>query len=85
MIARFATSEVISGRIEFSVAIGVGIALIPQNICRAALADGHLSQVLPAWHSHDSIVHMVFTTRRGLLPATRALINYVADHLPSRL
>jgi len=64
---------------------GVGVALIPQNICRAALADGRLIHVLPGWRSRDSIVHMVFTTRRGLLPATRALIDYIGEHLPQRL
>jgi len=60
-------------------------AMVPQANCRAALADGRLVQVLPGWHSLDSIVHLVFTTRRGLLPATRALVDYLAQELPSRL
>jgi DNA-binding transcriptional LysR family regulator len=64
---------------------GVGIALLPQTVCRAALADGRLVQVLPDWHSLDDIVHLVFTSRRGLLPATRALVDYLATELPSRL
>jgi DNA-binding transcriptional LysR family regulator len=64
---------------------GVGIALLPQVVCRAALADGRLVQVLPDWHSRDDIVHLVFTSRRGLLPATRALVDYLANELPSRL
>ena len=64
---------------------GVGIALIPQNICRPAISNGTLLYVLPDWQSQASIIHMVFTTRRGLLPATRALVDYIAEHLPSRL
>ncbi len=64
---------------------GVGVALLPQGVCRAALADGRLVQVLPDWHSRDDIVHLVFTSRRGLLPATRALVDYLAAELPSRL
>jgi DNA-binding transcriptional LysR family regulator len=64
---------------------GVGVALLPQSVCRAALADGRLVHVLPQWHSRDSIVHLVFTTRRGLLPATRALIDYLSETLPKLL
>ena len=64
---------------------GVGVALLPQGVCRSALADGRLVQVLPDWHSRDDIVHLVFTSRRGLLPATRALVDYLAAELPSRL
>lgn len=64
---------------------GVGVALLPQVVCRAALAEGRLVQVLPDWHSRDDIVHLVFTSRRGLLPATRALVDYLASELPPRL
>lgn len=64
---------------------GVGVALLPQGVCRGALAEGRLLQVLPDWHSRDDIVHLVFTSRRGLLPATRALVDYLAKELPSRL
>jgi DNA-binding transcriptional LysR family regulator len=64
---------------------GVGVALLPQSVCWAALAEGHLVRVLPQWHSRDSIVHLVFTTRRGLLPATRALINVLSEKLPKLL
>ncbi|APR38308.1 LysR family transcriptional regulator [Paraburkholderia sp. SOS3] len=71
---------------EFSVLLnsaiaGAGIALLPLAICNNALADGRLIRVLPEWHSHDSIVHLVFTTRRGLLPATRAFMDYLAARL----
>lgn len=64
---------------------GLGIALLPQAVCRSALADGRLVHVLPQWRSRDSIVHLVFTTRRGMLPATRALIDYIAERLPGLL
>ncbi len=64
---------------------GLGIALLPQTVCREALADGRLAQVMPEWRSRDDIVHLVFTSRRGLLPATRALVDYLAAELPPRL
>ena len=63
---------------------GTGIALLPETHARQALANGRLLHVLPAWHAPDSIVHMVFPSRRGMAPATRALIEHVASQLPPR-
>ncbi len=61
---------------------GLGIALLPDHICRQALDEGRLVRVLPAWRGHRGIVHLVFTTRRGLPPAVRKLIDHLATHFP---
>ncbi len=57
---------------------GLGVAILPDHVCREALSDGRLVRVLPAWHGLKGIVHLVFTTRRGLPPAVRALIDHLA-------
>lgn len=57
---------------------GLGVALIPDHICRADLASGRLVRVLPGWGGQKGIVHIVFTTRRGLPPAVRAFIDHLA-------
>jgi len=57
---------------------GHGIALLPDHFCRRALDDGQLVHVLSDWRGHRGIVHLVFTTRRGLPPAVRALIDHLA-------
>lgn len=54
---------------------GVGVALLPEVMCRDALASGALVQVLPDWRSRDGLVYLVFTSRRGLLPGVRAVID----------
>lgn len=59
-------------------AAGLGVALIPDHICRDDLASGRLARVFPGWGGPDGIVHIVFTTRRGLPPAVRAFIDHVA-------
>jgi DNA-binding transcriptional LysR family regulator len=64
---------------------GTGIALLPEIHARQALATGRLEHILPAWRAPDSIVHMVFTSRRGMAPATRAFVEYVAKGLTPRL
>ncbi|MGR9237084.1 LysR substrate-binding domain-containing protein (plasmid) [Rhizobium leguminosarum] len=61
---------------------GLGIALLPDHVCRDALEAGKLVRVLPAWGGLQGIVHLVFTTRRGLSPAVRALIDHLAAGFP---
>ncbi len=61
---------------------GLGVALLPDHVCRQALDDGKLVRVLPAWRGLPGIVHLVFTTRRGLPPAVRKLIDHLAAHFP---
>ncbi|WP_312242071.1 LysR family transcriptional regulator [Pantoea sp.] len=62
---------------------GLGIALLPDHVCHSALEKGELVQLFPSWRSEAGIVHLVFTTRRGLPPAVRALIDCLAEGFPS--
>ena len=63
---------------------GAGIAFLPEYACRTAMADGRLERVLPDWIGRDGILHLVFTSRRGLLPGVRAFIDFAAEALNSR-
>jgi DNA-binding transcriptional LysR family regulator len=62
---------------------GTGIALAPAVNCKEALASGALVQVLPDWTAVDGILHLVFASRRGMLPGVRAVIDFVAAALKS--
>jgi len=61
---------------------GLGIAILPDHVCHDAILAGKLVHVLPAWRGLQGIVHLVFTTRRGLPPAVRALIDHLAAGFP---
>ncbi len=61
---------------------GLGIALLPDHTCRQALDQGKLARVLPEWRGMKGLVHLVFTTRRGLPPAVRKLIDAMAADFP---
>jgi len=61
---------------------GLGIAILPDHVCLDAIEAGRLVRVLPAWRGVQGIVHLVFTTRRGLPPAVRALIDHLAAGFP---
>src|ERR1700681_3538355 len=63
---------------------GMGIALLPESYARQGLSTGRLHHVWPVWRAPDSIVHMVFPSRRGMAPATRAFVEHVAKQLPPR-
>ncbi|WP_416463835.1 LysR family transcriptional regulator [Sphingomonas sp. VDB2] len=61
---------------------GLGVAILPDRVCREALLAGRLLHILPDWRGLQGIVHLVFTTRRGLPPAVRALIDHLAADFP---
>jgi len=54
---------------------GAGIALLPYFMVRDGLASGVLEQLLPDFGSPASLVHAVFPSRRGLVPAVRTLLD----------
>ena len=62
---------------------GAGIALLPARSCREALSSGALTRVLPQWSGTDGILHLVFASRRGMLPSVRAVIDFAAAVLKS--
>jgi len=64
---------------------GLGVALLPESVVRADLDNGSLEQVLPAWTLPLGVFHVVFPTRRGLLPAVRAFIDFLAERMPTAL
>jgi DNA-binding transcriptional LysR family regulator len=60
---------------------GVGLVQLPTLMIREQLAGGELAPVIPDWQPRREIVHVVFPSRRGLLPSVRALIDHLADKL----
>jgi DNA-binding transcriptional LysR family regulator len=61
---------------------GVGITMLPETICADAVRRGELQVVLPEWRLPQGIFHAVFASRRGLLPAVRVFIDYLAEKVP---
>ncbi|MEQ1689043.1 MAG: LysR family transcriptional regulator [Sphingopyxis sp.] len=58
---------------------GIGVVQLPTMMVDKDLSAGTLVDVLPAWAPRAGIVHAVFASRRGLLPAVRSLIDYLAE------
>jgi DNA-binding transcriptional LysR family regulator len=64
-----------------AVLAGLGITKLPDNVVRADLKAEKLERVLPQWNTPLGVAHLVFPTRRGLLPAVRVLIDFLATRL----
>lgn len=56
---------------------GVGVVQLPTMMVRQDLLEGRLIDVLPDWRPRPGIVHAVFPSRRGLIPAVRQLIDFL--------
>jgi DNA-binding transcriptional LysR family regulator len=61
---------------------GIGITMLPETVCAEAIRNGELEVVLPQWRLPQGIAHLVFASRRGLLPAVRAMIDFLAERMP---
>ena len=64
---------------------GIGITLLPETICAEAVRTGELEVVLPDWRLPQGICHAVFASRRGMLPAVRVFIDFMAERMPPLL
>ena len=64
---------------------GFGITMLPETVCAEAVRKGELEVVLPEWSLPQGICHAVFASRRGLLPAVRVFIDFLAEHLPQQI
>ena len=62
---------------------GIGITMLPETVCAEAIRNGELEVVLPNWRLPQGIAHLVFASRRGLLPAVRAMIDFLAEKMPA--
>lgn len=57
---------------------GLGIVQLPSLLTDPLLKEGILVRVLPDWAPYPEIVHAVYPTRRGMLPAVQALLDHLS-------
>ena len=58
---------------------GVGVVQLPTMFVLPQLQEGSLVHVLPGWAPRAEIIHAVYASRRGQLPAVRALLEHLAS------
>jgi DNA-binding transcriptional LysR family regulator len=62
---------------------GLGVTGLPEAVCGPWVARGDLEIVLPQWRAAEAVMHLAYATRRGMLPAVRALVDFFAERLPA--
>lgn len=63
---------------------GLGIARLPLEVVEKELITGELIEVLPEWHFPEGIIHAVYPSRKGMLPAVKLLLTHLAEKMPSK-
>jgi DNA-binding transcriptional LysR family regulator len=58
---------------------GVGLAYVPSFVVHADVQRGELERVLPEFGLGPGLAHVVFPSRRGMVPAVRALLDALVD------
>lgn len=58
---------------------GIGVGQLPDYIVAEQIAAGTLEVVLPDWLLPIGLIHAVFASRRGLSPAVRCLVDFLAE------
>ncbi|MDB4968823.1 MAG: Transcriptional regulator, LysR family [Myxococcales bacterium] len=56
---------------------GLGIATLPEYLCKEDFARGRLRAVLPAWCTEETPIHAVYPTTRHLSPKVIAFVDVV--------
>lgn len=63
--------------IKAAVLKGVGIASLPRVFVHEELKQGTLIELLPEWHLPKGVIYIVYTSRLGMLPAVRAVLEHL--------
>jgi DNA-binding transcriptional LysR family regulator len=70
---RLATDDIASLRL--AAVQGLGVALLPREFVDEDLQAGRLQRLLPELAARPGLVHAIFPTRRGMVPAVRQLLD----------
>ncbi|MBA2961174.1 MULTISPECIES: LysR family transcriptional regulator [Ramlibacter] len=60
---------------------GLGMSVLPDYMCARDVREGRLEHVLPGWMPPAGVVHAVFPSRRGMVPAVRRFLDFLGEHL----
>ena len=58
---------------------GIGAVLVPLLLVADDIEGGALVRLLPSLKAHAGTMHAVFPSRRGMVPAVRALLDFLAS------
>ena len=57
------------------------MGFMPEYMCEDELRSGQLVEVLPGWSPRPGIFHAVYPSRRGMVPAVRAFLDFLGESI----
>ncbi len=78
---RYVTTDMIA--LRNAALKGVGVVQLPSLMVTGQIKDGSLVHLLPQWQPKRDIIHLVYPSRRGMLPAVRALVDFLVQYYNS--
>jgi DNA-binding transcriptional LysR family regulator len=70
--------------LKYAVVAGLGMGILPDYLCCQELQDGALVQVLPGWAPRAGVIHALFPSRRGMVPAVRRLLDFLGERVTTQ-
>lgn len=67
--------------LKLAVLAGTGMSLLPDAISNAEQQARLLVPVLAGWAPQPGMVHAVFPSRRGQVPAVRSFLDFMGEHM----
>ena len=67
--------------LRFAVLGGIGMCFMPDYMCEEDLRAGRMVDVLSGWSPTPGIFHAVYPTRRGMVPAVRAFLDFLGQSI----
>jgi len=78
---RYVTTDLAA--LKTATVAGIGVVQLPRLMLPDELDDGSVIRLLADWAPRREVIHLVFPSRRGMLPAVRALIEFLAERYAS--
>ena len=67
--------------LKLAMLAGTGISFLPESMSNAEVQAQLLLPVLPSWTLKPGMVHAVFPSRRGQVPAVRSFLDFMGAHM----
>jgi len=78
---RYVTTDMIA--LREAALKGIGVVQLPSLLVTEHIQKGDLIKLLPKWQLRRDIIHIVYPSRRGLLPSVRALVEFLSNFYKS--
>ena len=80
---RFASDDM--STLKNAAAASLGLVALPSYVCRPEVEAGTLVRILPGWTAGTPQISLLLPTKRGMLPAVEAFLEFLKEELPKVL